>query len=36
MALTVLSIAVVVAVLAVALWAFVIAPFWVPRHFGRL
>lgn len=31
-ALTIVTIAVVVAILAVALWAFVIAPLWVPHH----
>ncbi len=34
-ALLILSIAVVVFVLAAALWAFVIAPFWVPWHSGH-
>jgi hypothetical protein len=33
--LTVVSIVVVVAIVAAALWAFVVAPFWVPRHSGR-
>ncbi len=31
-ALTVVAIVVVVAVVAAALWAFVVAPFWVPWH----
>jgi hypothetical protein len=31
-ALTILAIVVVVFVLAAALWAFVVAPFWVPWH----
>jgi hypothetical protein len=31
-ALTIVSIVVVVAVVAAALWAFVVAPFWVPWH----
>ena len=33
--LTVVTVVVVVAVLAAALWGLVIAPVWVPRHFGR-
>jgi hypothetical protein len=32
---TVVTIAVVVVVLGAALWAFVVAPFWVPHHSGR-
>jgi hypothetical protein len=32
---TVVTIAVVVVLVAVALWAFVVAPVWVPRHSGR-
>jgi hypothetical protein len=34
-ALTVVAIVVVVAVVATALWAFVVAPFWVPWHSHR-
>jgi hypothetical protein len=34
-ALLIVSIAVVVFVLAAALWAFVVAPLWVPGHSGR-
>lgn len=33
--LTVVTIAVVVVVLAVALWVFVVAPLWVPTHVRR-
>ena len=32
---TVITIASVVAILAVVLWAFVVAPFWVPRHSAK-
>jgi hypothetical protein len=32
---TTITIAAVVAILAVVLWAFVVAPFWVPRHLGK-
>jgi hypothetical protein len=31
-ALTIVAILVVVVVMAAALWAFVVAPFWVPWH----
>lgn len=31
----VIVIAAVVTILAVALWAFVVAPIWVPRHTGK-
>ena len=34
-ALTIVSIVVVVFVVAAALWAFVLAPFWVPWHSER-
>jgi len=33
--LTVVTIALVVVLLAVAVWTFVVAPFWVPKHPGR-
>ncbi len=32
---TVITVLVVVALLAVALWSLVVAPFWVPRHSAR-
>jgi len=32
---TVTTIAAVVTILAVALWTFVVAPIWVPRHSGK-
>jgi len=32
---TFIAIAAVVAILAAVLWAFVVAPFWVPRHSGK-
>ena len=32
---TVITVGVVVALGAVALWILVVAPFWVPRHSGR-
>jgi hypothetical protein len=32
---TVTTIAVVVVLVAVALWTFVVGPVWVPRHSGR-
>ena len=32
---TVITIAAVAAILAVVLWAFVVAPIWVPRHSGK-
>jgi hypothetical protein len=31
----VIAIAAVVMILAVALWTFVVAPIWVPRHSGK-
>jgi hypothetical protein len=33
---TVVTIATVVVIVAVALWAFVVAPLWVPTHSRRL
>jgi hypothetical protein len=33
--LTIVAIVIVVAVVATALWAFVVAPFWVPWHSHR-
>ena len=32
---TVITIAAVVTILAAVLWAFVVAPIWVPRHSGK-
>ena len=32
---TVITIVAVVAILAAVLWAFVVAPFWVPGHSGK-
>jgi hypothetical protein len=32
---TVATIAAVVAIMAVVLWALIMAPFWVPRHSGK-
>jgi hypothetical protein len=32
---TVITIAEVVTIMAMVLWAFVVAPFWVPRHSGK-
>ena len=32
---TAITISSVVAILAAVLWAFVVAPFWGPRHFGK-
>ena len=32
---TVITVAAVVAILAAVLWAFVVAPLWVPRHSGK-
>jgi hypothetical protein len=32
---SVVTILAVVLILAGALWAFVVAPFWVPRHSGK-
>ena len=32
---TVITIATVVAIVAAVLWAFVVAPFWVPGHSGK-
>jgi hypothetical protein len=32
---TVITIASVVTLVAVALWVFVVAPIWIPRHTGK-
>jgi hypothetical protein len=32
---TVITLAMVVVILGAVLWAFVVAPFWVPRHSGK-
>jgi hypothetical protein len=32
---TIITIAAVVAILAVVLWTFFVAPVWVPRHSGK-
>lgn len=32
---TAITIAEVVVIVAIVLWAFVVAPFWVPRHSGK-